>query len=135
MTISNFDVNLLKSANVHTNTFHASNPTILPYMRGSIRSGREGGAVPGDQTTVQFLGIKCQSLIHHALNPTPIPRRSGIIPGPSTWHWVLGTRHLVPVPDSAAVSSPKNKYILFGSWSAPPPPDHPPLSRPGGLRE
>ena len=32
ITISNFNVDFVKSSNRHTNTFHTSNPTILPYM-------------------------------------------------------------------------------------------------------
>ena len=32
MTISNFNLNFVKSSNVHTNTFHASNRPILQYI-------------------------------------------------------------------------------------------------------
>ena len=31
MTISNVSLDFLKSSNMHTSTFHASSPTILPY--------------------------------------------------------------------------------------------------------
>ena len=31
MTISKLNIYVVKSSHMHTNTFHASNPSILPY--------------------------------------------------------------------------------------------------------
>ena len=43
MTVANSNVHLLKSSNMHTNTFHASNRPILPYMTNkSIYRDLEG---------------------------------------------------------------------------------------------
>ena len=45
MTMSEFSVHFRKSPHVHTNTIHASNPTILPHcLAGNLRV-QDGQAV------------------------------------------------------------------------------------------
>ena len=64
MTIPNFNLICLKSSNMHTNTFHASNRPIEPYM------------IPNPSVT-DFGGSGCcRILFHSGLLPLSSPSNS-----------------------------------------------------------